>query len=64
MDWPRLMSKGRALNHERQAPAILERRLVNIGAIAPIGPTKVVAASLDDDARASSPPILQGSPLA
>ena len=51
MDLPQLTSKGRAPNPERQAPAILERRLIDVGTIAPIGPTVVVAVSLNDYAR-------------
>lgn len=51
-------------NLERQAPAILERGLVDVGAIAPISPAVVAAVSLDDEARTFPPPDLRGSPLA
>ena len=63
-DLPQLVGKGRAPNLERRAPAILERGLIDIGTIAPIGPTVVIAMSLDDDARVSPVLVLWCSPLA
>jgi hypothetical protein len=55
------MGEGRAPNLERQAPAIFEHGLVDVGAIALIGLAGVVMASLVDEARAFPSPALWGT---
>jgi hypothetical protein len=64
MDLPQLAGEGRAPSLERQVPALSERGLVDVGAIAPIGLAVGVAMSLGDDTRAFPLPVLQDSPRA
>ena len=58
-----LMGEGRAPSLERQVPASAECRLIDVGAIVPIGLVVVVAVSLDGDARTLPLLVLWGSPL-
>ena len=63
-DLPQLSCKGRAADLERQTPANIERRLIDVEVVAPVGLAGVVAAPFGDDARVSLPPVSRGSMLA